>query len=79
MSVYEGQSLRGSGIYGYEIKVSFACEYEIYAEDGFTTLGYCDFNGDADGYVDDFGTVSGNCPKCGEVKELYEIDDDQRY
>jgi hypothetical protein len=70
MSVYEGMSMRGSGIYSYDTTVSFACGAELYAEDGYTQIGTCDFDGDTDGHVDDYSEISATCPKCGDEKEL---------
>lgn len=74
MSVYEGMSMRGSGIYSRETTASFICEAELYGADGYTVIGYCDFDGDADGYVDDWGNLTADCPKCGTEKDLGSVD-----
>lgn len=72
--MYEG-SLRGSGIYGYETEVSFVCESELY-DSHDNEIGLCDFDGDVEGYVNDFGNVSATCPKCGADKDLGNVRDD---
>lgn len=57
--------MRGSGIYGYATQINLMCEVDT-----------CDFDDEIDANVNDYGTISGNCPKCGEeYSDLGQIND----
>lgn len=45
-------SMKGSGIYSYNTKICIICTN-------------CDFDDDVVVFVDDFGCIETNCPKCG--------------
>lgn len=54
--------MRGSGIYGYDTQINLICKVDT-----------CDFDDEIDANVNDYGTISGNCPKCGkEYSDLTE-------
>lgn len=68
--------MRGSGIYGYDTTICLICDAELYDTDD-NVIGTCDFDGDVDAYVNDWGNISATCPKCnyehenlGNVRDL---------
>jgi len=70
MSNYPEGSMRGSGIYSYQTTTNLICEAEL--ENGT----YCDFDDEVDANVNDWGTMSATCPKCGhEHEELGSVND----
>lgn len=57
--------MRGSGIYGYNTQINLICDVDT-----------CNFDDEIDAYVNDYGTISGACPKCGkEFDDLGKIDE----
>lgn len=52
-------SMRGSGIYSYWTTIEVTCERET-----------CDYSGETECSVNDWGDISFDCPKCDLTQEL---------
>lgn len=66
MSNYPEGSMRGSGIYSYDYEEERTCESGYELEDGTT----CNFEGVTTICVDDWGSHSWECEKCGHTHEI---------